>query len=261
MSMRIVCALFLLVSGAIPAFSAAEKLYLKDGSFQYVREYQRQGDRIRYYSTERSEWEEIPVELVDLAKTESESERHKASVDEQAKMISDEDKAVRAQQELVLKIPQDPGVYMLDDAGHLTIFKLAEVTVHTSKGRSILKLAAPRGLVNGKATVELNGDHAADVLKEPRPEFYLQLAKEERFGVIKLTPHHGVRVAERVTIVPIINENEEVVDEVPTFHQQLTDGGLYKIWPEKPLEAGEYAVLEFTPGKLEPRIWDFRINR
>src|SRR5579885_2215766 len=109
--MRIVCALFLLVSAAIPAFSAAEKLYLKDGSFQYVREYQRQGDRIRYYSTERSEWEEIPVELVDLAKTGSESERHKASVDEQAKMISDEDKAVRAQQELVLKIPQDPGVY------------------------------------------------------------------------------------------------------------------------------------------------------
>ena len=42
------------------------KLYLKDGSYHAVREYQVQGDRIRYFSTERGEWEEIPTELVDM---------------------------------------------------------------------------------------------------------------------------------------------------------------------------------------------------
>ena len=48
---------------------AADRLYLKDGDYQLVREYQVQPDRVRYYSTERSEWEEIPLELVDLERT------------------------------------------------------------------------------------------------------------------------------------------------------------------------------------------------
>ena len=38
---------------------------LKDGSFQLVREYAVQGDRVRYYSLDRSQWEEIPSDLVD----------------------------------------------------------------------------------------------------------------------------------------------------------------------------------------------------
>ena len=46
-------------------------LYLKDGTRHMVREYKVDGDRVRYYSTERGDWEEIPLELVDIDKTES----------------------------------------------------------------------------------------------------------------------------------------------------------------------------------------------
>jgi hypothetical protein len=42
-----------------------KKLILKDGSFQLVREYHVQGDRVRYYSTDSSQWEQIPAALVD----------------------------------------------------------------------------------------------------------------------------------------------------------------------------------------------------
>src|SRR5579864_6357084 len=42
-----------------------KKLMLKDGSFQLVREYRVEGDRVRYYSLDRSQWEEIPSDLVD----------------------------------------------------------------------------------------------------------------------------------------------------------------------------------------------------
>src|ERR1700683_934918 len=46
-----------------------KKLMLKDGSFQLVREYQVEGDRVRYYSVDRDGWEEVPAALVDLDKT------------------------------------------------------------------------------------------------------------------------------------------------------------------------------------------------
>ena len=46
-----------------------KKLALTDGTFQLVREYQINGDRVRYYSLDNSEWEEIPVSLVDWERT------------------------------------------------------------------------------------------------------------------------------------------------------------------------------------------------
>ena len=39
------------------ALPKGKKLFLTDGTFQIVREYQREGDRVRYYSVERSDWE------------------------------------------------------------------------------------------------------------------------------------------------------------------------------------------------------------
>ena len=37
-----------------------KKLVLKDGTFQLVRDYERNGDRVRYFSLERGSWEYIP---------------------------------------------------------------------------------------------------------------------------------------------------------------------------------------------------------
>jgi hypothetical protein len=48
------------------------RLYLNDGTYQQVREYKLEDDRVRYYSTERSDWEELPLSLVDLKKTDAE---------------------------------------------------------------------------------------------------------------------------------------------------------------------------------------------
>ena len=38
----------------------------------------------------------------------------------------------------------------------------------------------------------------------------------------------------------------------------MANNGLYKLWPEQPLEAGEYAVVQFTPGKMNMQVWDFQ---
>jgi hypothetical protein len=64
---------------------------------------------------------------------------------------------------------------------------------------------------------------------------------------------------ERVTIEPVTKENLEERQIVPTFTKELTDNGLYKIWAQDPLPAGEYAVIEYTESKINPQVWDFRV--
>ena len=50
--------------------SHGTKLMLKDGNFQLVRSYERNGERVRYFSVERGDWEEIPAAMVDWDATE-----------------------------------------------------------------------------------------------------------------------------------------------------------------------------------------------
>ena len=249
--------LFLILVAVV--FAQSFKLYLKDGTFHVVREYQVKGDRVRFYSVERSEWEEIPVALLDLKRTESENSARKAKMEQEAKIISEEDKARRELQNEIMKIPQDPGAYMLEN-NQLRIFRAAESKVHTNKGRSVLKVLSPVPLIAGKATVEVDNPHSLNIIKDPRPEIYLQLSADERYGIIKLKPKGEVRIADRLSIVPVTKEVIDEIDEVPIFRKQLTENWLYKIWPEEPMENGEYAVVQFTPGKVDMQIWDFAIK-
>src|ERR1700748_2490207 len=130
------------------------KLYMKDGGYQLVREFQVEGDRVKFYSIERSEWEEMPVAMIDLKRTQAESQTKQQQIDKQAKEISEEDAAARALQAEIMKIQQDPGVYQLENDTQLRIYKLAESTVHSSKGRTALRLFS--GIpFSGKATLEL----------------------------------------------------------------------------------------------------------
>ena len=78
--------LLLLLCVFVLTLSAANlKLYLKDGGFQLVREYKVDGDRVKYYSVERSDWEEIPADLVDLKRTNAEASARQETLDKLAK--------------------------------------------------------------------------------------------------------------------------------------------------------------------------------
>src|SRR5262249_16769013 len=149
--------------------------------------------RVHFYSIERSQWEDIPLDLVDLKRTESEASSRKAKLDEDAKVIAEEEKAEKDRAKEVSRIPQDAGVYWL--AGNeAKVLKQAESTVHSNKGRSVLKRLSPVPLVSGKATLELQGAHSETVFTDPEQEFYIQLSDPERFGIAKLTPKGNVRI-------------------------------------------------------------------
>ena len=254
---RALIALFVLT---LAAFAANIKLYLKDGGFHLVREYQVQADRVRYYSVERSQWEEMPLDLVDLKRTESEMADRQAQLAAETKVVVEEETAVREAKAEVAKIPQDPGVYYIEDNAVKPI-KAAESKMHNHKGRTVLQVLSPvPAAVSGKATLELDGLHSQNIFHNPEQEFYIQLSAEERFGIVKLTPEHGIRIVEKITVVPVSKEIIEEPIEVQVFRKQMTQDGLYKLWPMKPMAPGEYAVVQYTPSKTNMQVWDFAVE-
>jgi hypothetical protein len=252
--LRIVC-LLILAAGLLGA--ATVRLYLKDGTYHSVREYEKLADRVRYYSTERSDWEEIPLSLVDLKRTEAEKSESEAARKADAVAMDAEEKAERAQRREIENIPVNPGVYTMQGEQVVTL-KQAEVKMVNNKRRSILKAVTPIPIVSGKSTVELDGLKAELTLPVERPEFYFRLAKDERLAIVRMKPGKTSRIVQTLNKIPVSNEIVEETDIVETFKQQLAEG-LYKIWPTKPLTPGEYAVVEYTEGEANIQVWDFSV--
>src|ERR1700679_2302890 len=231
---RILAFLLLAVLAAWAAINV--KLYLKDGGYHLVREYQVQSDRVRYYTVERSQWEEIPLDLVDLKRAAAEASAREEKLEKDAKSLTEDAEARKALQKEVLRIPQNPGVYWLAGSETKSI-QAAESTVHTDKGRKILRyLTTMPQMMNGKGTLEIQGAHSLNVFTDPEQEFYLQLSESEGFGIVRLTSSKtGVRVVENLTFIPETKEVEEQLDPVDMIQLELAPGGLYKIWAKEPL--------------------------
>ncbi|MEP7363394.1 MAG: hypothetical protein ABI972_09075 [Acidobacteriota bacterium] len=247
-------ALCLLAASAL-LFADSFRLFLKDGGHHSVREYSVNGDRVRYYSTERGEWEEIPLSLVDLKKTESERAEIAASIKEEAAALAAEDKAERDQRREAARVPAETGVYYIHE-GALQLIPAAETVLRTDKKRSILKRVSPIPMVAGKSYLELDGETSSNAVASEKPEFYFRLEREERFTIIKLTPKKAARIVQTWQKVPVSDELIQEHEAIEIFRQQFGDN-LYKIWPQQPLAPGEYAVIEYTEGKGNTRVWDF----
>lgn len=242
------------------ALASQYRLYLRDGGHHSVREHQISGDRVRYYSTERGDWEEIPTELVDLKRTEKERAARNEVLEKEKQFSNEEAAAERELRRIIATIPLEPGVYHLNAENKILPIKIAESAMVTDKKRQILKLLSPVPIVAGKSTVELTGDKSSNAFTDKRPEFYFRLSRSQQFGLIQLSPSKkGARIVETVQVLPVAKDvRYEERKEVEIFRQQLGEG-LYKVWPQSDLAPGEYAWIEFTEGEVNLQIWDFRI--
>jgi hypothetical protein len=248
----------LLALVAVLAWGDSFRLYLKDGTFQQVREYEKLADRVRYYSVERSAWEELPLELIDFERTENERRRQVEDLTRETRAQDEEERYVREQERQIARVPMEPGAYYVQGDTALAL-KQAEPKILTDKRRTTLKILSPLPVVPGKAYIEIEGARSRFPIREPRPTFWFRLAAYERFGIVKCTPRKDSRVVETWHIESVSKEVAQERNSIEIFRQQVAEG-LYKIWPQKPLEPGEYAVVEYTEGERNTQVWDFRIE-
>jgi hypothetical protein len=238
-------------------FANEMRLYLKDGTFHVVREYKVLPDRVSYYSTERGEWEELPIDLVDLKRTESEIKAQQEVDRKQAAEEAAEDKFERAMNAEINAVPTNAGLYTVNNL-KVRVFPHSETRLVTDKKRSVLKIITPIPIIAGRSTLEMDGEQSKEVVDDLRPNFYFRPSRPERFTIVRMKPKKNARIIQVWNIVPQVNEISIDQDVVEVFRHEVRSG-LYKVWPMKPLEPGEYAMVEWTEGGEGTEAWDFRV--
>jgi hypothetical protein len=174
---------------AVPGLATNHRLILKDGNYQIVREYEVVGDRVRYLSQERGEWEEMPSSLVDWDATRKWERDHanpppeEASpgmkeaeeLDKEEAELRTDEKARMPEVSTGLELPDEEGVFVLDTyqgTPELVALPPSDLNLN-QKNKHGLSTLNP--LAGQRASIELNGAHAKVHLHVNDPEFYLSL--------------------------------------------------------------------------------------
>jgi hypothetical protein len=170
----------------------AKRLIMKDGSYQAVTKYEIKGNRVRYRSAERNEWEEVPSSLVDWDATKKyEAERAQGAPPpesaETEREMQAEAAADRAAEEAAmptvapgLRLPDMEGVLILDTFQNQP--QLVEVQQNSGEINRNMKSNILRSTINplagSKQTIELKGAHAPVQAHTVKPVFYLKLEQD-----------------------------------------------------------------------------------
>ena len=246
---------------------ASQKLFLKDGTYQLVSSYEVHGDRVRYYSVERSAWEEIPSCLVDFEATkraqEEEKTIQKKELEEGREMEQQRfEKPVEVGFEIApgIHLPQEEGVYAYDGVRVIRLIQ-SSAEVVTDKKRAALVLAIPGPLLKSRSIVVLPGAKAAVRLQQAQPTFYVQSSDGlgAKLELISVKVVKESRVVEKVAAGRAgIGKPSELRVAVQLERTQLAPG-LYRLKPLHPLDPGEYALGELVQQKLDLQLWDFGV--
>jgi hypothetical protein len=254
----------------IPAtLPKGKKLILKDGTFQLAREYSVEGDRVRYWSVESSQWEEIPANLVDWDAThESEAEqaardaelKAKIRASQKAQMTKDIDVDRSMEIKPGLFLPDAVGMYALDRDNNIREMKQSTAEVKTSTGREVEKILSGVQLIPGKATMDIPGERAAMRLTTAEPEFFMRPVdrREPRFRLLRAQIKGGRRVIDSISIHFTGEEKHKATDiEIQTWTPAT---GVFRYTVDERLEPGEYAFVEMTADGINSFVWDFGVD-
>jgi hypothetical protein len=282
--------LLILVSLASSAQQKASRLILKDGSYQPVLKYEVKGDRVRYLSSERNEWEEVPNSLVDWAATEKfERDRASGVVSPEAvqldREIQAEKKVDEAKTPMVapgLKLPEDGGVFLLDS--YQGQAQLAEVQQNGGEINRDMKgnifRAAINPVASSKQNVELQGQHAKIQSHTNHPTLFVNIADDttvspdqplktasaekssdpSRFKIVRMQTKQDKRIVGAIKIA-VYGKVSQQQNLVPSRAELIPGSQWLKVTPDAPLNTGEYAVVEMLGEEgMNFYVWDFGVN-
>ncbi len=277
----------LTLAGTTTAQNLTKRLILKDGSYQSTSKWELKGDRVRYLSAERNEWEEIPKSLIDWEATDKyNSERASGAPTPEAVELDKELEAERRADEIHsphvapgLRLPEDGSILLLDSfQGQPQLVELGQSSSDLNRNMkgNILK-SAINPLASAKQTMELDGSHAKIQAHSTLPSIYVNLEGQDqasvtpqdpgkapeqswdRFHIVKAQAKQDKRIVGNIKIAPYGKVKQEQ-KLIPTTTVKLA-GNWVKITPEKPLDPGEYAVVELLGEEgMNLFVWDFGVN-
>jgi hypothetical protein len=262
-----------------------KKLVLKDGSFQLVRNYERKGDRVRYYSAERGAWEEIPAAMVDWDATARAEAAEAGEQDDLAKKIHAQEQAQKIEtvMDIDASLQVAPGVFLppgegmfLIDGKSVTMLEQAGSQVKTDKKQFLKQVLSPIPIVPSKRNVEIPGNRAKVRATSTQVEFYLREAPPDpdRTTPIEKSSRPGESGPEVELVRATVKGNKRQLESIRSlFGEQMEEKRatisverweiaptVYRFTLSQSLPPGEYALAEILTDGMNLFVWDFGVD-
>jgi len=260
---------------------AFKRLILKDGSYEPISKYEFRGNRVRYLSSERHEWEEVPSSIVDWPATERYAKETAFERQSRNTQSAEADAKDRAEEEAKnpsvspgLRLPYTGGIFLLDTfKGKPELNQLRQNGANINKNTTgnILR-GAINPIASAKRTIELPGLHAQVQSHVTDPAIYVALdsggdpaadytpeTAKDHFRIVRCEEKKGNRIVGVINIAVYgkVNQNAAYVET----RVEPVAGNWVKVTPATPLLPGEYALVELL-GKqgINTFVWDFGVN-
>jgi len=261
--------------------AAYKRLILKDGTYQPISRYEIRGNVVRYFSSERHEWEVVPYALVDWPATDSYAKQSAVQRQAHIKQSAEADAQERAEAEARapsvaagIRLPEAGGVFLLDTfQGQPELIPLHQngADINKNTAGNILR-GAINPVASSKQTIELAGprarvqSHVADPAiyvalddgGDPSADYTSETAKDH-FRLVRCELQKGNRVVGALRIA-VYGKVKRETSFVETKVEPVSEHWV-KVTPAAPLPAGEYALVELLGEEgINTFVWDFGVN-
>ncbi|HUE42130.1 MAG TPA: hypothetical protein VMP12_01150 [Candidatus Sulfotelmatobacter sp.] len=262
-----------------------KKLVLKDGTFQLVRSYERNGERVRFFSEERGDWEEIPSAMVDWDATAKAEKATAAADDALAAKVHKQEEAQKIDTTLDVDaslqvgggafLPPGEGMFAVEGKSVIPIPQVGSA-VKTDRKNQLKRVLSPIPIIPAKQNIELEGKRATLRINSVNPEFYLRelSTDDEQESGLERTSRQSTTGPEVELLRATVKGNKRIIESVRSMMGQEVGREnktisiqewevakrVYRFTLSEPLPPGEYALAELLPGGLNLFVWDFGVD-